>query len=205
MKTSNTANRLKMLMEERNLKQVDILELAKPFCKQYNIKLTKTDLSQYVSGKVEPGQFKLFVLSNALNVSEAWLMGLNVPMERNSIINVPHQEFDNEVLNAIKVLASCSGYDFDIFAQQYKISNENFSVKLSQNEVDDYTNSSIHQIQVVTERILNNKLRDNISSIEEDTPLENSPVELLNAAHAIPRATEEEKKHDDDIMDDENF
>lgn len=30
-------------------------------------------------------------------------------------------------------------------------------------------------------------------------------LELLNAAHEIPGATEEEKKHDDDIMDDENF
>ena len=28
---------------------------------------------------------------------------------------------------------------------------------------------------------------------------------LLNAAHEIPGASEEDKKHDDDIMDDENF
>lgn len=65
-------------MKERNLKQVDILNLAKPYCEKYDIKLTKVDLSQYVSGKVEPGQAKLFVLAAALNVSEAWLMGLNV-------------------------------------------------------------------------------------------------------------------------------
>lgn len=192
-------------MKERNLKQVDILEMAKPFCEQYNIKLTKTDLSQYVSGKVEPGQFKLFILSNTLNVSEAWLMGFNVPMERNRIISTPHQEFDDEVLNAIKVLVSCSGYDFDIFAKQYQISTKDLSVKLSQNEVDDYANSSIHQIRVVTERILNNKLRDNISPIKDDVLLESNPTELLNAAHAIPGATGEEKKHDNDIMDDENF
>ena len=29
--------------------------------------------------------------------------------------------------------------------------------------------------------------------------------DILSAAHAIPGATEEEKKHDDDIMDDDNF
>ena len=66
-------------MQERNLKQVDILNLAEPYCKKYDIKLTKVDLSKYVSGKVEPGQAKLFILAAALNVSEAWLMGLDVP------------------------------------------------------------------------------------------------------------------------------
>lgn len=69
-------------MTERNLKQVDILNLATPFCQKYGIKLNKNDLSQYVSGKVEPGQNKLYILGQALNVSEAWLMGFDVPMEK---------------------------------------------------------------------------------------------------------------------------
>ncbi|MDE5779166.1 MAG: DNA-binding protein [Lachnospiraceae bacterium] len=72
-------------MNERNLKQIDILERAQPYCEQYNIKLSKSDLSQYVSGKVEPGQHKLSILGLALNVSEAWLMGYDVPMERMEI------------------------------------------------------------------------------------------------------------------------
>lgn len=43
--------------------------------------------------------------------------------------------------------------------------------------------------------------------IEELTHIDKytNTAELLNAAHAIPGATEEEKKHDNDIMDDENF
>jgi transcriptional regulator with XRE-family HTH domain len=69
-------------MEARNLRQVDILELAEPFCKKYGVKLGKNALSQYVSGKVEPGQEKLTILGMALGVSEAWLMGYEVPMER---------------------------------------------------------------------------------------------------------------------------
>ena len=40
------------------------------------------DLSQYVTGKIEPGQFKLIVLGQALGVSEAWLMGFDVPRDR---------------------------------------------------------------------------------------------------------------------------
>lgn len=85
MKESNTANRLKEIMSERNIKQIDILNACLPYCKTYDVKMSKSDISQYVSGKVEPGQDKLFVLGNALNVSETWLMGFNVPKDRNPI------------------------------------------------------------------------------------------------------------------------
>lgn len=74
----NTSDRLKQLMNERKLKQVDILNLSLPYCKKYNIKMNKSDISQYVSGKIEPSQEKLVVLVMALNVSEAWLMGFDV-------------------------------------------------------------------------------------------------------------------------------
>lgn len=82
MKKESTASRLSRLMAERNLRQVDILEQVKPFCLKYGIKMNKSDLSQYVSGKVEPSQEKLVVLAMGLNVSEAWLMGFDVPRER---------------------------------------------------------------------------------------------------------------------------
>ena len=82
MNKENTASRLNKIMAERNLRQVDILERVKPFCIKYDIKMNKSDLSQYVSGKVEPSQEKLVVLGMALNVSEAWLMGFDVPMDR---------------------------------------------------------------------------------------------------------------------------
>lgn len=81
-KMESTANRLKQIMKERNLRQVDIIRLAEPYCSEYNLKLTKSDMSQFVSGKVEPGQWKLAILGRALNVSEVWLMGYDVPMKR---------------------------------------------------------------------------------------------------------------------------
>lgn len=82
MKISNTSSRLKELMAERKLRQIDILNAAKPFCIQYGVKLEKNDLSQYVNGKVEPGQEKLTILGLALNVSETWLMGYDVTPSR---------------------------------------------------------------------------------------------------------------------------
>ena len=82
MKKENTSTRLKKIMSERNLRQVDILNSTRPYCEKYGVKMNKSDISQYCSGKTEPNQDKLFVLGMALNVSEAWLMGYDVPMER---------------------------------------------------------------------------------------------------------------------------
>ena len=82
MRPYSVADRLNQIMKERGLKQVDILNLAKPYCDQFNVKLSKSALSHYVDGRVEPRQDKLSVLSYALAVSEAWLMGFDVPMER---------------------------------------------------------------------------------------------------------------------------
>ena len=81
MKKENTATRLKKIMNKRNLRQVDILNLTVPYCKKYDVKMNKSDISQYCSGKTEPNQDKLYVLSLALGVSESWLMGYDVPID----------------------------------------------------------------------------------------------------------------------------
>lgn len=82
MKTSNTSLRLRQIMRDRNLRQIDIINASQPFCEKYGVKLGKNDLSQYVNGKTEPGQDKLTILGLALNVSETWLMGYDVPITK---------------------------------------------------------------------------------------------------------------------------
>lgn len=91
MKELTTADRLKQIMNERGLKQVDILEACKPYCEKYGVKLAKNDLSQYISGKVQPGQDKLSILGLALNVNEVWLMGYNVPPGKDELRNIEQQ------------------------------------------------------------------------------------------------------------------
>ena len=86
MKTSNTSLRLRQIMRDRNLRQIDIINASQPFCEKYGVKLGKNDLSQYVNGKTEPGQDKLTILGLALNVSETWLMGYDVPITKESSI-----------------------------------------------------------------------------------------------------------------------
>ena len=93
MERSSTSERLRQIMSERNLRQVDILEKSKPFQKQLGVKMGRSALSQYVTGKSKPDDKKLYLLSKTLNVSEAWLMGYDVERtrvpdsERNSISN----------------------------------------------------------------------------------------------------------------------
>ena len=81
MKISNTSQRLKEIMRIKKLKQIDILHKVKPICEKYSVKMGSNDLSQYVTGKVEPSQKKLTVLAEALNVNEVWLMGYDVSMQ----------------------------------------------------------------------------------------------------------------------------
>ncbi|MGZ1413537.1 helix-turn-helix domain-containing protein [Lactobacillus delbrueckii subsp. bulgaricus] len=66
--------RLNQIMSERGLKQKDILDKAEPYFTN-EVKISKSDLSQYVSGKTEPRSDKLYILAKALNVSEQWLLG----------------------------------------------------------------------------------------------------------------------------------
>ena len=91
MKDVTTADRLKQIMNERRLKQVEILEACKPYCEKYGVKLAKNDLSQYISGKVTPGQDKLTILGLALGVNEVWLMGYNVPPGKDELQRIEEQ------------------------------------------------------------------------------------------------------------------
>ena len=65
MQKVSTGARLRLLMEERNIKQVDIMNLAAPYCVKFNVKLNKSDLSQYVADKFEPSQWKLGTVYNS--------------------------------------------------------------------------------------------------------------------------------------------
>ena len=104
MSKVTTGERLKAIMEAQDLKQRDILKLAEPYCNRLGVKLGKSALSQYISGDVVPGQEKIAVLSYALNVSEAWLMGFDVPMERATPIP---DILKDERLNRMVTLFNC--------------------------------------------------------------------------------------------------
>ena len=68
------ANRLKRILEIRNMKQVDLCEKTH---------LSSGLINKYLKGKAFARQDKLSILADALDTNEVWLMGFNVPMDRN--------------------------------------------------------------------------------------------------------------------------
>lgn len=97
---NTTAARLQQVMSERNLKQVDVISLSKVHQKELGVKLGKSALSQYINGKSTPDQEKLVLLARTLGVSEAWLMGYDVPMTKEQQSTSPH-DIDSIIDNAM--------------------------------------------------------------------------------------------------------
>lgn len=203
---ANTSKRLLEIMNERHLKQKDILDLTEPYCKEYGIKLSKTDLSQYVSGKTEPGQHKLMILSFALNLNPVWLMGYDVSKELYSVTIRDHEELDDSILYAIDILVRENGYSLKKFANAYQLEYNDTIIKLSPNQIDDYKNEILKQVDFVTKGIYTSRLRSSIHPLREEHIPEPEYL-TVDAAHERTDivVTDEMRKHDDDIMDDENF
>lgn len=97
---NTTASRLQQVMSERNLKQVDVISLSKVHQKELGVKLGKSALSQYINGKSTPDQEKLVLLARTLGVSEAWLMGYDVPVTKDSQSTNTH-DIDEIIANAM--------------------------------------------------------------------------------------------------------
>lgn len=112
MRPYTTAQRLQQIMDERGLRQVDILRMAEPYCEQFNVKLSKSALNQYISGKVtDPRGDRISILSYALGVSEAWLMGFDVPIER--MTPIPGNPEDGRKARMVKLFDRLSENDQD--------------------------------------------------------------------------------------------
>lgn len=67
------ANRLRKAMNISGKTQADLAR---------ETGIGKSNLSRYISGKFDPKSDTVYKLATALNVSEMWLWGCDVPMER---------------------------------------------------------------------------------------------------------------------------
>jgi len=72
-RTATLAARLREALDARRLRAVDLCEMAG---------VPKSAVSYYLAGKSEPKADRLYQIAQALQVSEAWLMGYDVPMYR---------------------------------------------------------------------------------------------------------------------------
>ena len=190
---SNTSIRLKEIMQEKGLKQVDILKQAKPYCKKYDTPLNRNDLSQYISGKIEPGQKKLMILSETLNVSPAWLMGLDVPK---NIGNKMYSISLNTFLSDIKIdniedeikkdkekiiISYIDFYDILLYIYPNKLN----LLEKEKSFVDDFSKNLelvLEQIKEITKKKSDIKITNNVNIAElEETILFVKKHKLLNS------------------------
>ena len=101
-KVAGTPERIKEAMIAAGIKQIELAEATG---------LSHSTISRYVSGKMEPKQKAIGLLSRALNVTEMWLWGYDVPQER------PLEQKKNDDL--VKVIARLrSDPDFNELVNQ---------------------------------------------------------------------------------------
>lgn len=66
-------DRLQQALARKGWKAVDLVEKTD---------IPKGAISYYLAGKSKPKADRLYIMARALDVSEAWLLGYNVPMAR---------------------------------------------------------------------------------------------------------------------------
>lgn len=95
------SNRLNTALKIRDMKPIELSEKTG---------IDKSKISSYMSGRYKAKQDGVYLLAHALNVNEAWLMGLDVPMERE--LNTKKDELGNSVV-PINILGTVkAGYNY---------------------------------------------------------------------------------------------
>ena len=122
--TESFSTRLNDAMALRELKQIDFVHAAEKF----NIKLGKSHMSQYVSGKTVPRADIAHFLSAYLRVNEDWLMGKDVPMEEHAAI-LP--DFAGEQPDHVDDASeqSTEGRTMRTFTKSHKLDNVLYDVR----------------------------------------------------------------------------
>lgn len=91
------AQRINEAMSTRNMKQADLVRTTG---------IGKSSISTYLSGEYEPKQKNIYKIALALDVNEAWLMGYDVPMDREKPTPVSEDGLDAEKRAFIEKLKS---------------------------------------------------------------------------------------------------
>lgn len=81
-KVESCGSRIATALTIRGMRQADLCKLAN---------VPKSSLSLYLSGAYEPKQDRIYDMAKVLNVSEAWLMGYDVPIERKQEKSTPEE------------------------------------------------------------------------------------------------------------------
>ena len=111
--------RIRQGMELRGMKAVDLVQATG---------IGKSAISQYISGKYEPKQVAIHKIAKALNVSEAWLMGYDVPMQRVEEIKTVVTREEKELLQLFHKLDSHDKEELFKWID-YRLTDDKYAVK----------------------------------------------------------------------------
>jgi len=113
------SERLRNLMDERNLKQVDIIKMCEPFGAESGIKIGKSHISQYLSGKTQPRADILNIIARAMGVNPMWLMGSDAD-----------EKYDNSTTIAKnKIINNIGENGMRVFNKSAKLNNVLYDVR----------------------------------------------------------------------------
>ncbi|MCC4121326.1 helix-turn-helix domain-containing protein [Lactococcus lactis] len=88
------SERLKIALSEKNMKASELSELTG---------ISKSSISDWINGRYEAKQDKIFLIAKALKINEGYLLGLDVPMTE--VENTPNSHpYIEETIKAIKQL-----------------------------------------------------------------------------------------------------
>ena len=122
---STTSQRLQTAMDMEHKRQAELVTLTG---------LNKSTISRYCSGECEPKADAISKLASALNVSEMWLWGYDVPMERSEVQKkndqlvklVTRLRSDAEFMNAVSMLDNLSPAQYSAILTMMSAMNEYF-------------------------------------------------------------------------------
>lgn len=101
-KTGEFSERLKAILDLRGMTQSELAQVSG---------VSKSSISRYISGAWKGKQDTVYSLAHALNVSEAWLMGYDVPMERRPLPDMPSPAIAQNVVTFRVNTDIAAGYD----------------------------------------------------------------------------------------------
>lgn len=106
MAVATTGERIKCAMAMRGIKhQADIVRKSAYFSEKYGRTLSRNALSQYIHDLVEPKRDMIALIAEVLDVSDAWLLGYDVPMEREKPVPVERDgldDLDRQILECLQ-------------------------------------------------------------------------------------------------------
>ena len=111
-KNAALRDRLREALANNNMKPIDLSKKTG---------IPKSMVSYYLSGKSEPKSDRVFAISQALGISEAWLLGYDVPMTR-----TPEAKKNDAIVSVVKKLQRDQDF-FEVVSMLAELPPEQFA------------------------------------------------------------------------------